>query len=42
MAEEKSTKWKCDVCGYIHEGDNPPDICPRCGVSKSHFEKLEK
>ena len=23
--------WKCDVCGYVHSGDNPPDTCPLCG-----------
>ncbi len=34
------TKWKCVVCGYIHEGAEPPDICPACGVGKENFEKL--
>ena len=22
----KMAKWKCIVCGYIHEGDTPPEI----------------
>jgi nitrite reductase (NADH) large subunit len=26
------------VCGYIHEGENPPDTCPVCGVSAREFE----
>lgn len=26
-------KWVCNVCGYIHEGETPPDICPICGGS---------
>lgn len=35
------TKWKCVVCGYIHEGAEPPNICPACGVGKENFEKLD-
>ncbi|HBV86498.1 MAG TPA: flavin reductase [Desulfosporosinus sp.] len=31
-------RWRCTVCGYIHTGDNPPDICPICGVDASFFE----
>ncbi|MEE4358903.1 MAG: DUF2231 domain-containing protein [Desulfococcaceae bacterium] len=33
-------KWQCQVCGYIHEGDEPPDPCPVCGASKSMFEQI--
>lgn len=33
-------KWKCNVCGYIHEGPEPPDICPVCGVSKDEFVEI--
>ena len=28
-------KWECTVCGYIHEGDEPPDECPVCAADKS-------
>lgn len=28
------------ICGYIHEGDYPPEICPICGVGSEHFEEL--
>ncbi len=35
-------KWKCLVCGYIHEGDKPPEICPVCGADKSKFVLLEE
>ena len=24
-------KWICPVCGYVHEGDTPPEKCPQCG-----------
>ncbi|MBP1723922.1 MAG: Rubrerythrin [Deltaproteobacteria bacterium] len=30
-------KWKCTMCGYLHEGDRPPDICPVCGAHKFQF-----
>lgn len=34
-------KWKCTVCGYIHEGPVPEGfVCPRCGQPKSAFEKI--
>ena len=33
-------KWKCLVCGYIHEGDEPPDKCPVCGAPKEKFEEV--
>ncbi len=23
-------KWKCSICEYVHEGDNPPGECPQC------------
>ncbi|MFP4032500.1 MAG: rubredoxin-like domain-containing protein [Desulfococcaceae bacterium] len=35
-------KWICTVCGYIHEGPEPPDECPVCGADKSAFEPLEE
>lgn len=34
-------KWRCEVCGYIHEGDTPPETCPVCGVDSSNFVKVE-
>ena len=33
-------KWRCTVCGYIHEGDEPPETCPVCGADKSLFEEI--
>ena len=29
-------KWKCTVCGYIHEG-SAPERCPVCGVHQFRF-----
>ena len=33
-------KWRCTVCGYVHAGEEPPDMCPVCGSGKSAFEEL--
>lgn len=39
--EEKIEKWRCTVCGYIHEGPLPEDFtCPRCKQPASVFVKV--
>nr|HML48633.1 ferritin family protein [Clostridia bacterium] len=36
-------KWKCTVCGYVHEGPMTEDFkCPRCRQPASAFVKLEE
>ena len=35
-------KWKCRVCGYIYEGDNPPAECPICHKDSSYFDPVKK
>ena len=35
-------KWVCRVCGYIYEGENPPEKCPQCKAPASKFEKMEE
>ncbi|MBT3221478.1 MAG: NADH peroxidase [Proteobacteria bacterium] len=30
-------KYVCTICGYVHEGDAPPDKCPQCGAPASKF-----
>ena len=30
-------KYVCPVCGYVHEGDEPPAECPVCHVSGDKF-----
>ncbi len=34
-------KFRCPVCGYIHEGDTPPEFCPQCKVPGSKFEEIK-
>ena len=33
-------KFKCKVCGYIHEGDKAPEKCPKCQAPASEFEEM--
>jgi len=33
-------KWRCTVCGYIHEGPEPPQTCPVCGAPASAFVEV--
>lgn len=35
---EKPITWKCGVCGYVHEGPEPPVKCPCCKHPREHFE----
>jgi Na+-transporting NADH:ubiquinone oxidoreductase subunit C len=34
-------KYRCKICGYIHEGDTPPGICPICKAPASEFEEIK-
>jgi rubrerythrin len=31
-------KWTCPVCGYVFEGDAPPEQCPQCKAPGSGFK----
>jgi rubrerythrin len=33
-------RWRCIICGYIHDGDEPPLICPVCGAPRELFEEI--
>ncbi|MBD3259874.1 rubrerythrin [Candidatus Woesearchaeota archaeon] len=35
-----AAKWQCKVCGYVYEGDLPPQRCPKCGMSGANFIKI--
>ncbi len=30
-------KFVCSVCGYVHEGDSAPEVCPQCKAPASKF-----
>jgi rubrerythrin len=33
--------WKCRNCGYIHEAEAAPKMCPACLHPQAHFELKE-
>lgn len=35
---EEVMVWRCQNCGFLHEGTNAPDICPACNHPQAHFE----
>ncbi len=35
-------KWVCSVCGYVHEGDTPPEKCPVCKQPAEKFNLVEE
>ena len=34
-------KFICTVCGYIHEGDTTPEVCPICKVGADKFKEMK-
>lgn len=34
--------FKCTICGYICEGIEAPDKCPKCKAVKDKFVELDK
>ncbi|CUH94730.1 hypothetical protein P22_0796 [Propionispora sp. 2/2-37] len=32
--------FKCTVCNFIWEGENPPAVCPKCGQPHEKFAEL--
>ncbi len=35
-------RWRCTICGYIHTGQKPQEICPICKVPAEMFLELDK
>jgi rubrerythrin len=35
---DEPIKWKCSVCGNVHEGTEPPETCPCCKHPREYFE----
>ena len=42
MEECIMKKWICPVCGYVAEGDTPPERCPQCGVPGAKFTEVKE
>lgn len=32
--------WRCSSCGYLHEDEEAPEQCPKCGAPKEAFQKV--
>ncbi len=41
MNNDSGKKWICGVCGYEHEGQEPPEACPVCGAVPEDFTPEE-
>ncbi len=39
--KDEPVRWKCRNCGYVHEGTEPPALCPACKHPTEHFEIKE-
>ena len=35
---DEEVVWKCRNCGYLHEGTEPPEVCPACDHPRSYYE----
>lgn len=41
--ENNQLAFICTICGYVYYGELPDDFkCPKCGVDKSFFQKIDK
>ena len=38
LKKDKKIVWVCRKCGYIHEGEEPPEECPSCDHPAKYFE----
>jgi len=38
--KDKPVVWRCINCGYLHEGEEAPKVCPACAHLQEQFELL--
>lgn len=38
--KDQVVTWRCRNCGYLHEGQEAPGLCPACAHPQAHFELL--
>ncbi|MDA3823626.1 MAG: rubrerythrin family protein [Bacteroidales bacterium] len=39
--KDSSVTWKCNNCGYVHEGTEAVEMCPACAHPQAHFQLLD-
>lgn len=37
---DEEVVWRCRNCGYLHVGNEAPEMCPACAHPRAHFELL--
>ncbi|GAB6157819.1 rubrerythrin family protein [Desulfotomaculum varum] len=37
---DEEVKWKCRNCGYVHKGQEAPQVCPACAHPQAYYEIL--
>ena len=40
FVRDQAVVWRCRNCGYLHEGNGAPEMCPACAHPQAHFELL--
>jgi rubrerythrin len=38
FTRDEPITWKCSLCGYKHQGTEPPEKCPACQHPKEYYE----
>ncbi len=38
--KKEKIAWRCRNCGYVHEGEEAPRVCPACAHPQAYFEVL--
>ena len=38
--KSEKKKWRCLNCGYVHEGNEAPKLCPACDHPQAYYELL--
>lgn len=38
FSKPQPQKWICSKCGYVHEGESAPEVCPVCAHKQEHYE----
>ncbi|MFW6283400.1 MAG: rubrerythrin [Minisyncoccales bacterium] len=36
--KQEETAWVCRECGYVHKGNQPPEICPSCDHPQAYYQ----
>lgn len=38
--KEAPVTWRCRNCGYLHESDKAPEMCPACAHPQTYYEVM--